>query len=388
MDFVDTVPLPDDGAPAPAAPSFQPRAERLALRFGGSGSEYFRIWIVNLLLLVVTLGLYFPYARARRMRYFYGNTWVGEHALAFHGQGGTMLRGYLLVLVLFMLFSAASNWSPGVGLVALLGLLLLWPALFRSGQRFRMSNTSWRGLRLGFEGDTALAYRRLWPLLVVALLLLGSDLVRLALGLGLDGNNAPGLMFGLAAGVAMLLVPWCHWRLKQYQHGHYSYAGEQAEFDAGASAFYLAPFKAGLITGGAGVALAVLGAMGAAASSPLLVALSLPLFAVLLVVAKSYYTARMQNMIWNGTHSRSLGLSSDLHTGPLLRLSLKNLLLSVVTLGFYWPFAAVALARLRLESVSVELAPSFDILLARPRDPQADASGDAVGEIFGIDAGL
>ena len=44
---------------------------KLRLEFTGSGSEYFRIWIVNLLLTLVTLGLYYPWAKVRRLRYFY-----------------------------------------------------------------------------------------------------------------------------------------------------------------------------------------------------------------------------------------------------------------------------------------------------------------------------
>ncbi|MGH8034242.1 MAG: DUF898 family protein, partial [Lysobacterales bacterium] len=32
------------------------------IEFTGSGSEYFRIWVVNLLLLLVTFGIYYPWA--------------------------------------------------------------------------------------------------------------------------------------------------------------------------------------------------------------------------------------------------------------------------------------------------------------------------------------
>ena len=46
------------------------------LRFTGSGSEYFRIWIVNVLLTIVTLGFYSPWAKVRRLKYFYGNTYL------------------------------------------------------------------------------------------------------------------------------------------------------------------------------------------------------------------------------------------------------------------------------------------------------------------------
>jgi uncharacterized membrane protein YjgN (DUF898 family) len=35
--------------------------------------EYFGIWIVNLLLSLVTLGIYTAWAKVRRLRYFYGN---------------------------------------------------------------------------------------------------------------------------------------------------------------------------------------------------------------------------------------------------------------------------------------------------------------------------
>lgn len=62
------------GAPAPAVP--QP----LRVRFCGSGSEYFRIWIVNLLLTIVTLGIYSAWAKVRTLQYFYRNTQLGGRA--------------------------------------------------------------------------------------------------------------------------------------------------------------------------------------------------------------------------------------------------------------------------------------------------------------------
>jgi len=53
----------DTDAPAGTAP------ERHPIGFTASGSEYFRIWIVNLLL-VVTLGLCLPWAKVRKLQYF------------------------------------------------------------------------------------------------------------------------------------------------------------------------------------------------------------------------------------------------------------------------------------------------------------------------------
>lgn len=51
-------------------------ARVLEIRFTGSGSEYFRIWAVNLLLIILTCGLYLPFAKMRRIRYVYANTLI------------------------------------------------------------------------------------------------------------------------------------------------------------------------------------------------------------------------------------------------------------------------------------------------------------------------
>ncbi len=84
----------DDSAAAPdtatrwAAPHSEqpPPRHVMAIRFVGSGSEYFRIWIVNLLLTFVTLGLYYPWAKVRRLKYFHASTEVGGHPLSFNAE--------------------------------------------------------------------------------------------------------------------------------------------------------------------------------------------------------------------------------------------------------------------------------------------------------------
>jgi uncharacterized membrane protein YjgN (DUF898 family) len=58
----------------------------IPFEFRGSGAEYFRIWIVNLLLTIVTLGIYSAWAKVRRLRYFYGNTYLDGHSFEFHGR--------------------------------------------------------------------------------------------------------------------------------------------------------------------------------------------------------------------------------------------------------------------------------------------------------------
>ncbi len=59
--------------------------EFIIFKFHGNASEYFGIWIVNILLTIITLSLYAPWAKVRRLRYFYGNTEFLNAALILQG---------------------------------------------------------------------------------------------------------------------------------------------------------------------------------------------------------------------------------------------------------------------------------------------------------------
>src|SRR5215207_7756769 len=213
---------------------------QLGIEFTGSGSEYFRIWIVNLLLLLVTFGIYFPWAKVRRLRYFYGNTVVGGEPMGFHANPLKLLKGYLLVGLLFALYSTAGQFSATAGFVAFLIVAALWPALLKSSMQFRMANTSWRGLRFAFRGSLADAYLAVLPLFIPSLVILGA-LTQVA-----DPEKPP-LWYVKTVGVvglaSLAVLPWLLWNLKQYQHNHYALASLQTTFKATLGSFYKLLFK-------------------------------------------------------------------------------------------------------------------------------------------------
>jgi uncharacterized membrane protein YjgN (DUF898 family) len=387
-------------------PDTQPFGEpqRLPLRFSGSGSEYFRIWIVNLLLTLLTLGLYYPWAKVRRLRYFHGNTLVGEHPFGFHADPRKMLRGYLLVALLLLLYSAAGHFSPTAGFVAFVILAAVWPALLKSSLQFRLANTSWRGLRFRFRGTLRGAYGAWLPFFVPGLIIVGALLA-------VPDQARPPDWYGLLTLAVMLgflgVVPWVWWRLKKYQHDHYAYAGEQTTLHTGVGSFYgvfaetVGIGAAGMVVIGLVVALlavafgvmAGLGGLGRGGGGVALAALIgvvvffLALLAVQLV-PRPYFTARMQNLVWSRTSSRAVAFESRLRFWPLFGLTLKNWLLIVLTLGLYWPFAAVATQRIRVEAVTLLLAIDPDRLVERAAASEGEAAGDAAGDLFGMDIGL
>jgi uncharacterized membrane protein YjgN (DUF898 family) len=369
-----------------------PSTHQIAIRFTGSGSEYFRIWIVNLLLTLVTFGIYFAWAKVRRLRYFMGNTLVDGQPLGFHGNAFKMFKGYMLVGVLFGLYSLAGEFSPVAGLVAFVIVAALWPALFKSSLQFRLANTSWRGLRFRFHGDLRGAYRAMLPLFVP-----GTFFLALVAFLPEQGN--PPTWYLVATGVgalSMLAVsPWLLWNLKQYQHNHYGLGPLQTTFRATAGSFYALSFKlVGLFlviavvpVFGLGSPQALFMKLGPAGMMALIIPLWL-LSAACFISLKPYAQARMQNLVWTKTGNTELRFISNLPARSLIWLNLKNWFLIIITLGLYWPFAAVATARMRVEAVSIKSRMDPDLLMGSVLVQEGDAAGDAAGDFFGLDVGL
>ena len=392
----------------------------LPIRFTASGSEYFRIWIVNLLLTLVTLGLYHPWAKVRRLRYFYGNTWVGEHALDFHGDPRRMLRGTLLMGLLFIAYSVAGRFSPVAGLVAVVVVAALWPALFRASMRFRLANTSWRGMRFHFTGDMAGAYKTMLPALipgalVAAMVMFVPDTPEAdedtEAALASASSAVDWLMagFGLTALATLLLVPFMLWSIKRYQHDHYALGRVQSSLRTGPGSFYGLFAKAAgvsllstFVLGIAAVGIAAVFGFGAFAALSggaqagaglggaifMVVLLLIVAYAVVIGINNTYLASRLQNLVWGRTKSTELRFESRLRLAPLLRLTLKNWLLLMLTFGLYWPFAAVATARMKLQAVTVHTRRPVESLTGRLGVKENDATGDAAGEIFGIDFGV
>ena len=385
-----------DGVPT------QPMATQeraLPIQFTGSGSEYFRIWIVNLLLSIVTLSLYRPWAKVRRLRYFYANTLVDGHAFDFHGNPWKMLRGYLLVGLMLLSYSVAGQFSATAALVAIVILAVLWPALLRASMQFRLANTSWRGLRFRFNGSLAGAYRGMLPLFVPAIVI---GLLRFEIP---DPQHPTGEYLrhvGIVFGIALLVAPLMWWIFKRYQHDNYGLGQWQTRLTVQPGSAYLLALKVlgvsllsflGVAIVG-GIAAAVVGFSfhgGMAGNKVVLFFLGMVVaiiaYLLALMVPVPYAISRSQNLIWGGTRSDAVRFESHLPFGAVFKLTLKNWLLMLITLGLYYPFASIAFFRLRIEAITPHLSGDLDRLQAQAA-AAGDASGDFAGDMFGIDIGL
>lgn len=140
--------------------SLQENPERVyPLSFNGSGSAFFGISIVNLILKIITLGLYYPWAKAKEMQFLFSATSFDNSRFEFHGTGKEMFKGFIKAL----LFLAVIILGFGVAIYLQMpilgfswyigGFLIILPLAIHGSYKYRMSRTSWRGIRFGYRGD-------------------------------------------------------------------------------------------------------------------------------------------------------------------------------------------------------------------------------------------
>ena len=139
-------------------------ADAGAFAFTGTWQEFAPIAFTNLLLTIVTLGIYSFWARTRERRYLWSRTRFIDERLEWTGTGLELFVGYLLAIVLF--FAPLIVLQFGIqalairghnGLAAVIGLtayllvfLLIGVAIFRA-LRYRLSRTFWHGIRGGSD---------------------------------------------------------------------------------------------------------------------------------------------------------------------------------------------------------------------------------------------
>ena len=74
--------------------------EPRSLKFYGKGGALFGILIANFFLTIITLGLYYPWAKARKMKYLYAETELDNSRFNFHGTGQEMFKGFIKAIAI------------------------------------------------------------------------------------------------------------------------------------------------------------------------------------------------------------------------------------------------------------------------------------------------
>src|SRR5450755_2940794 len=140
--YPGTEPAAINAAPPPAAATTG--EHRYPVAFTASAGEYFRIWIVNLALTILTLGIYSAWAKVRKKRYFYGHTRIDDDGFEYRGNPVAILKGRIIAVMLLATYSFAGHFSPGLKIVFAIVLAIAVPWLIVRSLAFNAYNSAYR----------------------------------------------------------------------------------------------------------------------------------------------------------------------------------------------------------------------------------------------------
>ncbi|MCK6447860.1 MAG: DUF898 domain-containing protein [Planctomycetes bacterium] len=343
------------------------RTERLS--FTGSGAEYFRIWIANTLLSIVTLGIYSAWAKVRKERYFYGHTHLAGTSFDYHGRPIPILKGRLLAAALFVLYGVATQTSPKLLVAVVVAYLAIVPWIVVKALQFRARVSSWRGIRFAFDGSFGESY-----------FVFGLLTVCLPLTLG-------------------LIAPYWWFRRHRFSFHNLRFGQTRCTFSALPGQYYRAFLT--LVVIGLAIALAAV-FLVAVVVMVTFVEVEDPGEATaqgLLFVGVGYATGIVGGSMINGLARGLLGnlslgktsvgphaLSTRFDPGSLAWIQLVNTVLIVLTLGLYIPFAQIRLAKYLISNTALEVDGDLDSFVANESN-SVSATGGEIADVFDIDVG-
>ena len=400
-------------------PVKKPSVEAHPVTFTGTGGEYFRVWIVNVLLSIVTLGIYTPWARRRTAQYFYSHTHVAGSPLEFVAEQRRMVFGFLAFAGLYLAYQLAAETGQQLAAgILLFGFAALTPFLWASAMRFRLAATRWRGIRMAFTASWKEVYLASWPVFAIAAIWAAVFFIGAAISpqppIGVAGAERPmplpaetPAVFALG-GLGLVLTLLCVIRL-EYNYRRLLVARARIGGQVGRwKPVYMDFVKVWLATALFFViALVVVGltfstvtvGLGYVANkwlgnNNIVVAILVGFLAFVVIIvlmflltipARAFREARMFQLVWNNIGlTQIVRTKTALKTGAYVWLKVKNTLLSVFTLGFYRPFAITSEYAARVGSVTLYIKGGTDQLVGELVKQQG-AFGDAAADAFGLD---
>ena len=335
------------------------------VEFSGNTSDYFSIWIVNLALTIVTLGIYSAWAKVRKERYFYTHTSLAGGSFDYHAKPRAILFGRIIAVVMLGIYLSSSYIDPLAPFVVIVLIFLIAPWLLVRSRIFRMRVSSYRGIRFNFKRNYAEAFKVYYL----------SGLVIL-------------VSFGLASATS-------NYMRNKFAVNHSGFGQTDFKFNGEHSAFVEFFWKSigltFLLVIGFGVFTAIFSAVlrgpGMGQSSQILfLLLNLPLFAGYIAIGV-YYQVRLRNYVWNKASLGETHFLSTLSVREMIGIYLTNLVAIIFSLGLAIPWAQIRLAKYRADHLAVWLVGDWEKYLAAS-GTEGSAIGDEVGEAFDVDIDL
>lgn len=308
------------------------------ISFHGDGAKLFRIYILNILLTILTLGLYYPWAKAALLQYLYQETEFKDSRFAFHGTGREMFIGFIkalgiLVIIYTLLIAAVLSRNSLVFITGFLVfyilLFLLIPIAIHGSLRYRTSRSSWRGIHFGYRGDR-------------------NELVRLFFTGGLLTICTFGIYFF-----------WLIIKLRKYIFQNLRFGNLRFSFEGEGSAYLMLHLKGYFLT---------------------IITLGIYVF----WYVRDLFNYYIDNIRLYQDH-KVLKFRSTATAGDYFKLIIVNFLIIILTLGLGTPWAIVRAFEFITGNVIIEGALDADAI-RQTEENYTDATGEDLADI--IDIGL
>lgn len=328
--------------------------------FHGKSGEFFKIWIVNICLTVLTLGIYSAWAKVRTSQYFYGHTTLAGSSFEYTAKPMTILKGRLVAVFVIILYSLSTSFFPLVTPLFIIAFLIILPWLICRSLKFRAVNSRYRNLNFNFHGTYGQAFCNylLFPLLSV---------------------------FTLYLIYPLIIAIQNRWYVNNSSYG-------QTKFTSNLSAkpIFFACFIAALVlivafTGFFGL---VLGGnlITDFENDPLAPFLGMALLPVYYGVYV-YVHAKVINATMNSTKLDQHGFESNLKASKLLWLLITNTLAIMVSFGLLIPWTHIRMARYKAECTQFIATGNLDEF-TRDAAGHQNALGEELGDVMDLEFGI
>ncbi len=325
--------------------------------FHGKGFEYFKIWIVNVLLSILTLGIYSAWAKVRNKQYFYGNTEIDGSSFRYTAKPLQILKGRIIAFVLFLVYLGINQVFPPAGIVLLLVFLIFLPWIVIRSLAFNARNSMYRNIRFRFTGSVGEAVMAF----IVAPL--------------------------LAAVTIGLMAPYAWYRQTRFYVNNHSFGTTAFDFDSGVGPYFKLMFKLLGLGVGAIIMIGVLAALNGppseASGSPVASLLLPAVVLIFYVLAFALIESGLGNLRFNNSRLDEVYFNSSLTMKGMASLYLVNTLGVVLSLGLLIPWAKVRTAAYRARCLTL-VAPGLDGFVAAEEE-KVSALGEQIGEVFDVD---
>lgn len=357
--------LPDLHAPFPLSDEDLNRpvymGREFKFRFHGQAMEYFGIWIVNILLTIATLSLYAPWAKVRRLRYFYNNTEFFHRFFDFTGVPTKILIGRLIALSIWAVFAIASYMEMAIAAFGGLFIYLALPWLVRATIRFNARNSKFGNSRFYFEGTSKQAYKQFFIAALVVIFTLG------------------------------IFAPVAIWLYKRYTINHL-YVGQlkfklNNDWPSYMRAVYvpILMFLVVLLVCG-GVAAFILPMAGGFGTSYMINMIMLVYIGGMLFVGP-LIQARIFITTWNSTAINSSEFKTSANQWRYAWIITSNWIAKILSLGLMSAWAAIRLYRYQVESLTLTLHDDPNLMINIAQSDHS-AIAEEISDIFDLDISL